>query len=256
MKSNKAICYEVCSVSKPYEEDKHYVFFVVQFTDNDDKHILVIRTDNEYKKGLEYRFNQLGDPSKQFELLSDNSWQNALLVAWRKYVSVFGYNCEITEKLTFVSHEQIDGGFCYQLENGNLESVLWDSKESPSATSPQNSTSGQNNLQATNPHNIKIVESLDPDELFKTHPAQSIVKNIGMHILSGFIVALGITAVALAFTVLNAATLGTAGVVVATFGVASILAGCGLFKVTQDYLSSVTQDLGVLTASSGNGVAS
>ena len=52
-----------------------------------------------------------------------------------------------------------------------------------------------------------------------------------LQILSGFIAAIGIAAVAVAFAVLNAATLGTAGLVVAAIGAtALILGGVGLFK--------------------------
>ena len=48
-------------------------------------------------------------------------------------------------------------------------------------------------------------------------------------VLYGFIAAVGITAVAIAFTVLNAATFGIAGIVVATNGVILALSGMGLF---------------------------
>ncbi len=54
---------------------------------------------------------------------------------------------------------------------------------------------------------------------------------INMQILSGFIAAIGIAAVAIAFTVLNAAMFATAGIVVASIGVtATLLGGIGLFK--------------------------
>lgn len=50
-----------------------------------------------------------------------------------------------------------------------------------------------------------------------------------MMVLGGFIAVAGIAAVAIAFTLLNAATFGVAGLVVAGLGVTSILAGVGLF---------------------------
>ncbi|KTC86101.1 MULTISPECIES: hypothetical protein [Legionella] len=53
--------------------------------------------------------------------------------------------------------------------------------------------------------------------------------NISMQILGGFIAALGVAAVAIAFTALNAATLGIPGLVVAGLGAAAILGGVGLF---------------------------
>lgn len=62
-----------------------------------------------------------------------------------------------------------------------------------------------------------------------TAPHSSSTANFSMMVLSGFITAIGIAAVAVAFTVLNAATLGTAGLVVAGIGIAATLTGIGLF---------------------------
>ena len=53
--------------------------------------------------------------------------------------------------------------------------------------------------------------------------------NISMMVLGGFIAFVGIAAVAIAFTVLNAATFGAAGIVVASVGAAAVLSGVGLF---------------------------
>ncbi|CEG57247.1 hypothetical protein [Legionella fallonii] len=60
---------------------------------------------------------------------------------------------------------------------------------------------------------------------------QSSTSSISMQILGGFIAAIGCAAVAVAFTVLNAATLGIAGLVTAGLGIASILGGVGLFAL-------------------------
>lgn len=56
--------------------------------------------------------------------------------------------------------------------------------------------------------------------------------NISMMVLSGFTMAVGIAAVALAFTVLNAATGGVAGLVAFGVGVGVALVGLGLFAAT------------------------
>ncbi len=62
---------------------------------------------------------------------------------------------------------------------------------------------------------------------------------ISMQILGGVIAVLGIAAVALAFTVLNAATLGLAGIITLALGGAAILTGVGFFaKGTVDNCSS------------------
>jgi hypothetical protein len=52
-----------------------------------------------------------------------------------------------------------------------------------------------------------------------------------MQILGGFMALAGSAAVAIAFVLLNAATAGIAGIVVATIGAAVALAGVGLFAV-------------------------
>lgn len=57
----------------------------------------------------------------------------------------------------------------------------------------------------------------------------SSMMGISMMVLGGFIAAAGITAVAIAFTLLNAATFGAAGLAVAIVGVAATLSGVGLF---------------------------
>ena len=64
--------------------------------------------------------------------------------------------------------------------------------------------------------------------------AQSILKSmlaasISMVVLEGFIAVAGIAAVAVAFAVLNAATFGIAGLIVAGVGAAATLCGVGLF---------------------------
>jgi hypothetical protein len=61
----------------------------------------------------------------------------------------------------------------------------------------------------------------------KTHAPS--ITSISMMVLGGFIAVIGITAVALAFTLLNAATFGIAGLAVA--GGAVALSGIGLFAV-------------------------
>lgn len=53
--------------------------------------------------------------------------------------------------------------------------------------------------------------------------------NISILVLSGFIATVGISAIAIAFTLLNASTFGTAGLVVASIGFAALPSGMGLF---------------------------
>lgn len=66
--------------------------------------------------------------------------------------------------------------------------------------------------------------------------------DISMIILGGFIAAAGIAAVAIAFTVLNAATLGTVGLVVAVVGATAALSGVGLFATGTTRNKQTTYD--------------
>jgi len=77
-------------------------------------------------------------------------------------------------------------------------------------------------------HNDFIGNPNNPFHIPNTH------HNINMQILGAFIAAVGIAAIAVAFTVLNAATLGIPGVVVAGAGLAAALTGLGLFKTAYD----------------------
>lgn len=63
--------------------------------------------------------------------------------------------------------------------------------------------------------------------------------DINMMVLGGFIAVAGIAAVAIAFTVINTASFGAAGLAVAIVGVAATLAGVGLFA-TEFYTNRQT----------------
>ncbi len=65
--------------------------------------------------------------------------------------------------------------------------------------------------------------------------------NISMMVLGGFIAAVGISVVAIAFTVLNASTFGISGLVVAGFGVACTLSSLGLFSCSSDKDCQITK---------------
>ena len=76
--------------------------------------------------------------------------------------------------------------------------------------------------------------------------------SISMMILGGFISVVGITAVALAFAVSNAATLGVPSLLLAIVGVSTIIAGIGLFssqalKNTYANQEQLKLDLGINT---------
>lgn len=66
--------------------------------------------------------------------------------------------------------------------------------------------------------------------------------NIDMQILGGFIAALGVTAVAIAFVALNAAGLTMPGLVLAGFGVGATLLGCSIFSSTAQDIDEYTNN--------------
>lgn len=87
--------------------------------------------------------------------------------------------------------------------------------------------SGLNNLPTSTPTSVAIPSSSPSHQTEGTHSSST--GTIGMMVLGGFIAAVGAAAVAIAFTVLNAATLGIPGLVLAGAGIAAALIGCGIF---------------------------
>ena len=76
---------------------------------------------------------------------------------------------------------------------------------------------------------------LVPDDTNDPTPkAGALFSELTMQVLGGFMVVLGVVAVAAAFTVLHTVTLGGIGVVVGGIGLAVLLKGCGLFNVGYD----------------------
>jgi len=68
-----------------------------------------------------------------------------------------------------------------------------------------------------------------PQPVFYGKPLPKTSASIWLKVLGGFMMALGVAAVVVAFAALNAATFATAGLIVAGAGVAVALAGVGLF---------------------------
>lgn len=90
---------------------------------------------------------------------------------------------------------------------------------------------GQTLLQAAHhTKNSEVIEYLKPRSNRHRSVSHEMRCSSSMQIISGFMVVLGVAAVAVAFTMLNAATFGTVGVTVACIGIVALLTGCGFFK--------------------------
>jgi hypothetical protein len=83
----------------------------------------------------------------------------------------------------------------------------------------------------------------------KSKESSSSLSNINMQVLGGFMAVLGSAAVATAFVLLNAATFGIPGLIVAGLGFASILSGVGLFAAST-YVNRQEKPRGSLVDSS------
>ncbi len=123
-------------------------------------------------------------------------------------------------------------------------------QRNPSTSTLQNNASTLS-LNASTHTDTAILHLASPHNPSLT-TLQNNSSTLSMHILSGVITALGITAVAVAFTVLNAATFGALGLSVLALGVAGMLTGVGMFAATTGKASEqaceTSQDATPLTA--------
>lgn len=71
------------------------------------------------------------------------------------------------------------------------------------------------------------------------HTLDSLFDHIDYKVVSGFMMALGVVAIVLAFSMLHAATFGTAGIVVGSLGLASMLSGIGFFTTGYTHESKI-----------------
>jgi hypothetical protein len=106
---------------------------------------------------------------------------------------------------------------------------LVDQKESEGKSTAQ----CLNQFETIDPADLNTTQTTDFEKQTINFPedetSSSSTTSISMMVLGGFIIAAGITAVAIAFTLLNATTFGVAGLVVAGAGVGAALSGIGLF---------------------------
>ena len=111
--------------------------------------------------------------------------------------------------------------------------------EDVASISPRMKTTAFNEALAEKHEEVGGHRTISQARVEEESPNSSIIKktnslskiNISMQVLSGFIAVAGCAAVAIAFTLLNAASFGVAGLLMAGVGIAATLLGVGLFAV-------------------------
>lgn len=244
MKPVSAICTSVYSESHP---KKHYVRFQVTFAESNQTGSLTIETDKHNRHAIASKLTLYGAINKGYQPWEVNSWQDALLNAWLRYINVTGYCAATSQDMVFELQQHQDNSYCYELtaeskklarsmytrgtminEDGTESHIVLIPQENPdlftqSASYSEKANCSQEDESSTSTD--KTSNNLFWDTSFS---------NIDFQIISGFMFAAGALAIAVAFTVLNAASCGVAGLVVGGLGVAAVLTGIGLFKTGYD----------------------
>lgn len=217
MKPKSAVCTHVYSNTNASEKSGHFVCFELNFNDDDMRSTLIVKTDKDHRQPIESRFSEFAQFDSRFEPWQKDSWQHALFMAWELDTSVRGYSSTFTNELVYELHERENGHFCYELTAESKEKIA---PLLPRATwIDSDGTEMQGRV-------------LPKEPIWLASQETTSFTSISMQVISGFMVALGVAAIAIAFSLLNAATLGTAGVAVAATGLVSLVAGCGLFKLS------------------------
>jgi hypothetical protein len=163
--------------------------------------------------------NNTGRPIPFFPQLKENAAQISLLV---KFCIKYAGNLDQAEvkidELSSVNLE-LDAVESGTIANGNIPTTNTEINQAQTESSPVKSGTTENgNIPPTNKES-EIIQS-------QSHTDSISFSNISMQVLGGFIAVMGITAIAVAFVALNAATFG-----LATLGAAALLGGVGLFAV-------------------------
>ncbi len=231
MKPISAICTQVYSVDHPSQEAQHFVTFDLTFAENDQKGHLIIKTDSNHRTAIESKLYFHGKSSAaQFVPWQEDSWQNALMKAWLRYISVAGYCAALTKDLVYELQEREDNSFCYELTEYSKKvarsmyphgtMVNADGSESHITMVPENHSTWFEQLDEPMPS--PKTNDIDYFDILFTY--------IDFRLTSGLIIALGVVVLTVAFTALNAPSLGVAGIVVGGLGLVSIASGLGFFK--------------------------
>ncbi|MGC1183311.1 hypothetical protein [Legionella sp.] len=154
------------------------------------------------------------------------------------YGSVIASNMSFKKEYQGV---QLNDVYCGAWTTRNILDLSGSSENGPTSMDEQKNKYKSNNEAEVVNANLKLLNksanNIDDASQNSTHNtiehhniSLSMI-NISMLVLSGFMAVVGCAAVATAFVLLNAATFGVPGVIVAGLGIASALTGVGLFAI-------------------------
>lgn len=158
--------------------------------------------------------------------------QNNLCIA--EFLLKQGANANIkdVEFFTPLQYVRINDSSMYKLLYNKTDKPVLEIELAPEVTEFTNDVSPLLPIYEPEDEPLEVDNNIESPKRIYSQPQNATtpaIMDISMHVLGGFMAALGCAAVATAFIFLNAATLGITGLVVASLGTASILAGIGLF---------------------------
>ena len=236
MKPISATCISKYSRTDSNHEKKYYIYFNVVFAENEANGILTIETDKSDRHPISSKLNMENSTAQdEFQPWIKDSWQDALLNAWLRYISVIGYCAATTNDLVYQLKEQADGTYFYDLCDESKKGVQ---EMLPHGIVDNDDGTQTAIIMVPQEHADRFIDSENKTASNTTNktstrqlPATSF-NGIDCHIISGFIFAAGVAAVALAFTMLHAVSGGIAGLVAGGLGIAAMLTGgIGLFNL-------------------------
>ncbi|MBL7481264.1 hypothetical protein [Legionella bononiensis] len=235
MKPISATCISKYSLSYPGHEDKYYIRFQVVFAENDAHGTLTIETDEYNRNAIQSKLElQNSKTQGEFQPWIKDSWQDALLNAWLRYFNAIGYCAATTKDMVYQLKDQADGTFFYDLCDESKKGVH---EMLPHGIVYNDDGTQTDLIVVPQEHADRFIDSENSaasNATDKTNTKQLIstsINSFDCHIISGFIFAIGVAAVALAFTLLHAASGGIAGLVVGGIGITAMLTGgIGLFN--------------------------
>jgi hypothetical protein len=231
-------------VSNCEDESYRRVGFNLTFKSDEEQidRAVYFKTDNRYEYALQYAITEKYADINYEDFDPKANYLIALFNAWRAQVKAHGYKSAKQVEFNFVADES--GGFTVETVNKPTLTSSSDGLSSeddfdkPIETNTQNQTESQQDI-------FTEEEASCPPNSDAQTPWLS---NIGMLVLGGFITALGVIAVALAFAVLASIPVGVG--ILAAAGIVSIAVGLGFFALGTKGCVENNEECGLVTLNS------